>query len=282
MREGFVSCHSPQGFHRMAYYEWGPPDAEKILLCVHGLTRTGRDFDFIAAALADRYRVVCPDVAGRGQSEWLGDGALYNNRKYVADMATLIAALGVEQVDWLGTSMGGLIGMLMASVPGNPIRRMIVNDVGPYVPKAALDRIDSYLGVEFRFKDLWQAGRHVREAYTTFGNLTEPQWDHLTRHSVRETEDGSYVLCYDPAIATPFKAGPIEALDIWESWDAIDCPVLVLRGRDTDLLLSETVQEMTSRGPKTNVIEFEHCGHAPSLMEPHQIEAIRRWLAAEM
>ncbi len=262
----------------MAYTEWGPPDGE-VLLCVHGLTRTGRDFDYLAAAMSDRYRVVCPDVAGRGQSEWLADGTFYNNQKYVGDMVSLIAALGVEQVDWLGTSMGGLIGMLMASVPGHPIRRMIVNDVGPYVPKAALERIDGYLGVDFRFKDMWQAGRHVREAYATFGKLSDSQWDHLTRHSVREAEEGGLVLCYDPAIATPFKTAPIEALDIWTHWDAIDCPVLVLRGRESDILLVETVQEMMSRGPKTSVVESANCGHAPSLMEAHHIEAVRSWLS---
>lgn len=280
MRQGSVLCPSPAGFHRMTYYEWGPPSAS-VLLCVHGLTRTGRDFDYFAAAMANRCRVVCPDVAGRGQSEWLGDAALYNNRKYADDMAVLIAALGVDEVDWLGTSMGGLIGMLMAALPGHPIKRLVLNDVGPYVPKPALERIAEYVGIEFRFKDMWQAGRHVREAYAPFGKLTEGQWDHLTTHSVRaddENGDGGFRLCYDPAIAAPFKAGPVEAMEMWEVWDKIDCPVLGLRGETSDILLAETAEEMRTRGPKAELIEFQDCGHAPPLMAGDQIEAVRNWL----
>lgn len=286
MRQGSVLCPSPAGFHRMHYYEWGPPEAP-VLLCVHGLTRTGRDFDRFAAAMSDRYRVVCPDVAGRGKSDWLGDGALYANRKYVDDMAVLISALcadGVEEVDWLGTSMGGLIGMLTAALPNHPIRRLILNDVGPHVSKEALERIAEYVGIEFRFKDMWQAGRHVREAYAPFGKLSEEQWDHLTTHSVREEEEacnggeGGLKLCYDPAIAIPFKSGPVEAAEMWEVWDAITCPVLTLRGAASDILLPETARDMQSRGPKAELIEFEDCGHAPPLMAGEQIEAVRNWL----
>jgi pimeloyl-ACP methyl ester carboxylesterase len=278
VREHSLNCCSEDGFHRMAYYEWGSPDADRVLVCVHGLTRTGRDFDFIAAALEDRYRIICPDIAGRGKSEWHSDWSLYDNRKYVDDMALLIATLGVEQVDWLGTSMGGLVGMLMAAIPGNPIARMIVNDVGPFVPKAALERIGTYVGYDPRFKDMWQVGRHVREAYTTFGKLTEPQWDHLARHSVRELDEGGFALYYDPAIANPFNEGAISALDIWPVWDAIKCPVLVLRGAQSDLLLTETAAEMSRRGPRSELVEFDDCGHAPSLMETHQIQVVRDWL----
>jgi pimeloyl-ACP methyl ester carboxylesterase len=282
MRHDFVTCVSDAGYHRMAYTEWGSPDAERVLICVHGLTRTGRDFDFLAAALQDRYRVVCPDIAGRGASDWLRDPSLYNNLRYVDDVTALIARLGVKEVDWLGTSMGGLIGMFAAAFPGTPIRRMIINDVGPLVPKAALERIASYVGLDPRFKDMWQAGRHIREAYAPFGRkLTEAQWDHLARHSVRALDEGGFALTYDPAIAQPFQQGPIEAVDLWPVWDAIDIPTLLLRGAETDLLLPETAEEMTERGPKAKLIEFDDCGHAPSLMEEHQIDTIRHWLLGE-
>ncbi|MBL22856.1 MAG: alpha/beta hydrolase [Rhodospirillaceae bacterium] len=275
MREGSVLCPSSAGFHRMDYYEWGAPSAP-VLLCVHGLTRTGRDFDYFAAAMSDRYRVVCPDVAGRGRSEWLADPSLYTNRKYVDDMAVLIASLGVDVVDWLGTSMGGLIGMLTAALPNHPIKRLIINDVGPHIPQAALARIADYVGIEFRFKDMWQAGRHVREAYAPFGRLSDSQWDHLTTHSVRDHEDGGLALCYDPEIAVPFK--PVEAVDMWDVWDAISCPVLAIRGGESDVLLAETAEEMRGRGPEAELIEFADCGHAPPLMAGDQIHAVRDWL----
>ncbi len=170
----------------MAYAEWGAAEAARVVLCVHGLTRSGRDFDRLAAALAaSGCRVVCPDVVGRGSSDWLEDPAGYAYPQYLADMTALIARLDVEAVDWVGTSMGGLIGMMLAAQPGTPIRRLVINDIGPFIPKAALARIGDYLGQDQSFADLEAAEAHLRTVHAPFGPLTDAQWEHLTLHSVR-------------------------------------------------------------------------------------------------
>lgn len=273
-----VSCLAPHGFHRVVYTQWGAPTAKRVLICVHGLTRNGRDFDFLAPGLEDRWRVICPDVAGRGQSDRLTRVEDYNNLKYVADMATLIARLDVEEVDWLGTSMGGLMGMLMASMPGNPIRRLIVNDVGPFIPKPALERIDGYVGRAPVFDDFEGVIAYLRGVHAGFGRLTDAQWHHLAEHGSRRLEDRRYALAYDPAIGDAFRLAPLEDVDLWSVWDRIQCPVLVLRGAESDLLLADTAQEMTRRGPKATLIEIPECGHAPALMDPAQIAVVRDWL----
>ena len=273
-----VACIGPHGFHRVAYSEWGGPDNRSVLMCVHGLTRNGRDFDFLAAALEDRYRVVCPDVAGRGRSDWLGNPEDYNNPQYVADMAALIARLGVDSVDWLGTSMGGLMGMMMAAMLGAPIRRLVLNDVGPWIPKSALERIGGYVGLDPHFDDMAGVEAYHRDVHASFGPLTDAQWAHLAVHNTRQREDGGCGLGYDPAIGEAFRSNPIQDVDLWALWDAVPCPVLVLRGAESDLLTKEVADEMTTRGPKAALVEFEDCGHAPALMAPDQIDAVRRWL----
>lgn len=272
-----ISCLSPLGFHRMAYREWGAP-VSPALICVHGLTRNGRDFDHLATALEAEFRIVCPDVVGRGASDRLASPQFYATPQYCADMATLVAALNVKEVDWVGTSMGGLIGMALAAQPGTPIRRLVINDVGPFIPKAALQRIGDYVGLSWRFDTLQAAEAHMRKAYAPFGNLSDPEWAELTRNSVRRDGD-TFVPDYDPAIAVPFKTGPIADVDLWALWDRITCPVLVLRGAQSDLLMPETLAEMQKRGPKhVDVIEFPDCGHAPALIDPAQVAAIRNWL----
>jgi pimeloyl-ACP methyl ester carboxylesterase len=274
---------SSGGFHTVAYREWGPPGAERTAVCVHGLTRNGRDFDALAEHLAEAgWRVVCPDIAGRGASDRLRNPADYAYPQYLQDMTALIARLDVAQVDWVGTSMGGLIGMMLAAQPGgHPIRRLVVNDVGPFIPKAALERIREYVGVTWEFADLDAAERHVRRAYGTFGNLTDAQWRKLTEDSVAEKPGGGYVPNYDPHIGDAFAGQELQDVDLWSLWDGVSCPVLLLRGLHSDLLSANTAAQMTLRGPQATLIEVPDAGHAPALLSAAEVGTIRRWLAGE-
>jgi pimeloyl-ACP methyl ester carboxylesterase len=268
----------PHGFHRLAYHEWGEAGSEPVLVCAHGLTRNGRDFDALAQALADRRRVACPDLPGRGVSEWLTHPSDYGFPVYLADAAALLARLGGEHVDWVGTSMGGLLGMLLAGQPGSPIRRLVLNDVGPFVPRAALERIAAYVGNAPRFPDLTELEGYLREVHASFGPLTDEQWQHLARHSARRQPDGTFALHYDPALGTAVRAAPAQDLDLWASWDAVTCPVLVLHGARSDVLTAATAAEMARRGPRAEVEVIDGVGHAPALMAPEQVAAIRDWL----
>ena len=270
---------SPAGFHRNVFWEWAATrTGAGTLIAVHGLTRNGRDFDGVADALTDEFQVICPDVVGRGRSQRLADGALYGYPQYLADAAALIARLNVEEVDWLGTSMGGLIGLMLAAQPGTPIRRLILNDVGPFVPKAALERIGSYVGNNPWFESMDELEGYLRRVHAPFGPLSDMEWAHLALWSARPESDGGFRLAYDPAIARAFSA-PLNDVDLWSLWDRIACPVLVVRGALSDLLLSETAVEMVRRKPDTELIEFPDCGHAPALFAPAQIAAIRDWLS---
>jgi len=282
MRERSVQCFSPAGLHRMAYTEWGDPRNPRVLVCVHGLTRCGRDFDFLADALAAEYRVVCPDVAGRGRSDWLADKTLYGIQQYVGDMMTLIARLDVEQVSWLGTSMGGLIGMVLASQENSPIKRLVLNDCGPVLKAAALARIGEYVGMDPHFDSIEQAEQFVRLVSASFGRLTDAQWRHLTVHTVRTAVDGKVEFVYDPGIAVSYQPLVAEKKDIelWPFYDAVRCPTLLLRGALSDLLLPETVAEMARRGPRARCIEIPNVGHAPMLMEAAQVAPVADFLRA--
>lgn len=289
----------PHGFHRLAYHEWGDPENPHLVVCVHGLTRNSRDFDFLAAVLEKDCRVVCPDVAGRGKSDWLTHPEDYGYPVYVSDAAALLARLTAPQpasrlgkmlgrpfrrrqvtVDWVGTSMGGLIGMMLAAQPNSPIRRLVLNDVGPVIPKAALARIGEYVGKDPRFASLDEIEAYIRKVSAPFGPLTDAQWRHLTIHCVRRTDDGSFGFVYDPNIALPFRNGPLIDVELWSFWDKISCPTLVLRGSDSDLLLRETAQQMQSRGPATRVVEFPGIGHAPMLMNEDQINVVKDFVLA--
>ncbi len=281
MRHRTVQCAGAHGLHRMAYTEWGDPANPRVLVCVHGLTRNGRDFDFLAAALSQHYRVVCPDVVGRGRSEWLTVKTEYGFPQYVADMVTLIARLDVPEVHWVGTSMGGLIGMCLASLPGTPIKRLVLNDVGPMITVESIERIAEYVGAAPVFADLDSAERYIREVSAPFGPLTDAQWRHLTEHAVSPV-DGGLAMVYDPGIAEAFRKTPLVAdVDLWGMYDAIKCPTMVIRGAESDLLLHETAQEMSSRGPKASLVEFEGIGHAPMLLDGRQIEAVSKFLLAD-
>jgi pimeloyl-ACP methyl ester carboxylesterase len=263
----------------MAYLEWGDPRNRDVLVCVHGLTRTARDFDFLARELAMQFRVVCPDVAGRGDSDRLADARLYGIAQYVADMVTLIARLDVETVRWVGTSMGGLIGMALAAQPGTPVARLVLNDAGPVVARASLERIGSYLGKIPPMASLQDAESYIRSVHAPFGPHSDAQWRHLAETWVRRNDDGTYRAHYDPRIAEAFAATmPEKDLDLWPLYDAIRCPTLVLRGERSDLLSKETVLQMATRGPRANTIEFRGVGHAPTLMQEGQVSVVRDFL----
>lgn len=268
---------SAAGFHRIAYTEWG--DGPHTVICVHGLTRNGRDFDQLAYTLAESgYRVLCPDVVGRGRSDRLSNPDFYTYPQYLADMTALLARADVESVDWVGTSMGGLIGMLLAAQPQSPIRRLVINDVGPFVPKTALQRIGAYVGTDPVFEDVKAVEGYFQTVYQSFGQLTAQQWRHLAEHSVIERPDGRLGLAFDPGISKPLRAANLADVDLWASWDAVRAPVLVLRGAESDLLLPETAAAMCTRGPDTTLIEIPGAGHAPSLMQPKEIALIHNFL----
>jgi pimeloyl-ACP methyl ester carboxylesterase len=280
MKEDFVLCLDSSGFHRMHYYEWGDEDNPRVLLCVHGLTRTGRDFDFLAQALESDYRVVCPDVAGRGRSDWLGTKSDYSYAQYCGDVTALIARVtgGVQRtIDWVGTSMGALLGIILAARRGTPIRKLVLNDAGMLVPKAALERLGRYVGRERNFASLDALEAEVRRVCAPFGPLSDAHWRHLTVHGARQNADGTWTTGYDPAIRAPFD-GEIADVDLSSYWNAVRCPTLVIRGAQSDVLLAETAAAMATSGPRARIVEFEGVGHAPMLMVPEQISIVRDFL----
>lgn len=282
-----VQCISPAGLHRMAYKEWGDPANPDVLVCVHGVTRVADDFDDLARALADRYRVICPDVVGRGRSGRLRNPELYVVPQYVSDMVTLLARVLAngerQQVHWLGTSMGGLIGMGLASLPDSPIDRLVLNDIGPVLDPAALHRIGDYIGQDLRFPTFEAGAQFVREVSQPFGPHTEAQWDKMARDVLRQDANGEWVRHYDMGLALPFRAATPESVAadgqrLWAAYDAIRCPTMVVRGELSDLLSHATAEEMTRRGPRAKLVEIPGVGHAPMLIQPEQIAVIREFL----
>ena len=277
-RQHFVRSLSPHGFHRVAYREWGHPASSRTLVCVHGLTRNGRDFDVLATALADRFRVLCPDMPGRGDSEWLRDPNDYVFPTYLTALTAVLAHADVDQVSWVGTSMGGLLGMILAAQPATPITRLVVNDIGPAIEPAALVRIAGYVGLDPVFDTLQALEAHVREVSATFGALTDAQWASLAHSTARQMPDGQWRLKYDPGIAVPFRSAATAASDLWAVWDAIRCPTLVLRGVESDLLSAQAAAAMRARGPKPQFVEFAGVGHAPMLLSAEQIAPVVAFL----
>ncbi len=279
MRSRSIRGLNTKGFHRLHYTEWGTP-GDPVVVCVHGLSQNARSFDELAGKLAATHHVACLDVVGRGKSEWLAEPSGYNYAQYMADSNALIARLGVDRLDWVGTSMGGLIGIMLAAMANSPIRRLVINDIGPFVPKAAQERIGSYMTQENRFADMAAFEAYLREVYAPFGPLSDEQWRTMASHGARQNDDGTISPIYDPAIADAFRQGPMDDLDLWSLWDSITCPTLVLRGADSDILLAETAREMSQRGPAAKVIEFAGIGHAPTLQAGDQIAAIEEFLNA--
>ncbi len=274
-----VQCIGPSGLHRMAYTEWGARDNPRVLICVHGLTRNGRDFDALAEAMSGHYRVICPDVVGRGQSGRLRDPAGYGIPQYVADMVTLIARLNVDSVHWVGTSMGGLIGMALAAQEGTPIRKLVLNDVGPLITVESLQRIATYVGTDPSWAKFEEALAYVKLVSEPFGQLTEAQWHHLTETSIVQRPDGRWAFRYDPRIAEPFKAAFADKdIDLWPLYACIACPTQVIRGAESDLLTRDTWQQMGSCGPRAQLAEIPNVGHAPMFQSDDQIAVVRDFL----
>ena len=309
-RQSFLSL-SPGGFHRVAYLDWGNPAADHVVVCVHGLSRNSRDFDFLARDLAKHCRVVCMDVVGRGDSDWLADKGDYRFSTYLADAATLLArvtapaapaffgtfrsrrAHGAEprRIDWVGTSMGGLIGMLLAAKPGSPIRRLVLNDVGPFISWGSLYRLKGYVAGGGSFRSIAEVETYLREACAQFGPLSDEQWRHLAEHSVVPVGNGAggYRLRYDPGIADTLRGGHADpelplgpnflaGIDLWGTWSEIRCPTLVVRGAESDVLSRETLARMQALRPGVEVLELPGIGHAPALMSYDQIAALREFL----
>ena len=278
-----VQCLSPEGLHNMAYKEWGAVDNPQVLLCVHGLTRVGDDFDTIAAELSSDYRVICPDVVGRGRSSWLSHSYNYQVPQYVADMVTLIAALKAPHLAFLGTSMGGLIGMVLAGLHNNPIEKLIINDVGPHLNAEALNRISKYVSQSMRFATFEEAAQYIRSICQSFGAHSEPEWHKFCNDVLRQDINGMWIRHYDLKLGEPMQNITAEQSEaggrlLWASYDAITCPTLLLRGEYSDLLLKETALEMTRRGPKAQLVELAGVGHAPTLVHADQIAPIKNFL----
>lgn len=298
----YVNCMSPAGIHRMAYWEWGDPDNDQVLLCVHGLSRNGRDFDAVARALSPTYRVVCPDIVGRGASDFLKHAGGYAVPQYVSDIGTLLARLQPRTLDWVGTSMGGLIALAFAGVVKNAeagfalgkntalpattglsIRKLILNDVGPAIEPASIERIAGYVGKPVDFASFEDAVSHMKQSAASFGPLTDAQWVDFTRYVIVQ-KDGRWTQHYDLGIADVFatlkdeqklKAG--ETI-LWSAFDALTCPILLLRGQQSDLLSADTAAQMQARNPNLQLREIVGTGHAPSLMPDEQVAMVRDFL----
>jgi cobalt-zinc-cadmium efflux system protein len=280
-QHGFVQCASTSGLHRMAYIAWGDPSNSKVLLCVHGLTRRGSDFASLARAMSDRYYVVCPDVAGRGDSDFLANPMLYGVPQYVSDMVTLIAHLRPQQLDWFGTSMGGLIGMVLAGLDHQPIQRLLLNDVGPRIDPAFFIRLMQYLSKPVVFATQEQGLAYVNELTSTFGRHSPEQLLELNLPQL-VYKNGVWQLHYDPNINVPIMAtNPVTALAgekaLWKSFDAIKIPTLIVRGAESDLLSRATVAEMCSRNPHAKSVEIPEAGHAPAFILPNHIQIAREF-----
>ncbi|PRC92293.1 alpha/beta fold hydrolase [Solimicrobium silvestre] len=278
-----VQCISPDGLHRMAYKEWGEVDNPNVLLCVHGVTRVSDDFDALARELSSQFRVICPDVVGRGRSGWLRNPQHYQVQQYVCDMVTLLARINPPNLSFLGTSMGGLIGIGLASLPENPIQKLILNDIGPVLNISALTRIAQYIGQPMRFATFDEAAQFIRTISQTFGEHTEEEWHKFCMDVLRQDKDGMWIRHYDLKLAVSMQAVSPELAEamqmmMWAAYDAIACPTLLLRGAESDLLLPETALQMTKRGPRAQLVEFEKVGHAPTLVHADQITVIKDFL----
>jgi pimeloyl-ACP methyl ester carboxylesterase len=302
----YVTCPDSAGSHRMAYWQWGDPASAHVVLCAHGLTRQGRDFDELARALCERasdtgvsLRVICPDVVGRGQSDWLKDPAGYQVPAYVSDMLVLLAKLqseaAIDVLDWVGTSMGGLIGLVICGQADLPlpqrVRKLVLNDVGPTLEWSALQRIGTYLGKGGEFESLQQAADAMWVISSSFGPHTPEQWLALSTPMVRPVDDADtsapkrWKLHYDPSIAVPFTAGTqASTLEsqamLWRLYDQISADTLLLRGVESDLLSAETAKAMTERGPHARLVQFKGVGHAPTITSADQVEVVADFLWA--
>lgn len=263
----------------LAYVEWGDPQNPKTLVCVHGLTRNSRDFDFVAAALQHHYRVVAVDIPGRGRSSWLANALEYNNMFYAGVMAQFLAEKNITQCHWLGTSMGSLIAMGINAMQPGLIQKWVINDIGPFLSQAAIARIATYASQRPVFQNHSHAKQYFKNMYVSFGITNDAHFDHIAQHSVRPLGEDQLTLHYDPAVIEPFKlmAGKGDA-DLWQLWPATVMPTLVIRGAKSDLLTPDILARMCALGPHIQSVEIPGCGHAPALMDPTQIALVKNYL----
>lgn len=263
----------------LAYTEWGDSANPRVLVCIHSLSRQSRDFDFLAQRLQSHYRVICPDVAGRGASDWLHDKLGYNLVNYALHIVHLLQELKIQRVDWVGSSLGGMIGFVVNSIQPGLIQKLVLNDVGPLLPQVALQRIGAYVGLDPRFASPGEALEFFKKNFTPMNIQNETHWQHLLTHSLRPAENGTFRLHYDPGIAEPFKLIADKGdLELWSLWEDVKCPVLVLHGLKSDILTSAIVQKMKNTHQRTESVEYPDIGHLPSLMEDGQITTVEQWL----
>lgn len=296
MKNNYYLGLSEEGFHRIAYSEWGnKSNLETPIVCVHGQTRNRHDFDTLAEYLSERGRhVFCPDIVGRGDSGWFKNPLHYTYEQYIADMNVLIARTDATQIDWVGTSMGGLLGMILASLPNSPIRRLVLNDVGPQIPIKGISRLWEYAGKDPDFSSIEEAKTYFKRIYADFGQLSDAQWQRFTETSIREIAPGKFATTLDHGIKTvpaksklawglllhPHKAleGTFFDVNLWDIWYKLTCPVFVIHGKHSDILTASILHKMLQTHPNMEVLEILDAGHAPALLEQTQHEIIYQWL----
>jgi len=278
MKTQYVTSCSTGGLHQLAYTDWGNKENPDILICSHGLTRNKHDFDALARKLSSKRRVICFDLPGRGESDWLNNKLAYDYNQYTVDALMVIARTGAKKVDWLGTSMGGLLGMALASLENSPIKTLILNDVGPFIPKTALMRIADYVGKLPRFDTANELESYMRTIYAGFGKLTNEQWKHLLRYGQRRLDNGQVTLNYDPDISLAFSNKPLEDIDLWPVWNSIQQRTLIIRGENSDLLEQSTAEKMIASHANSELLEILNTAHSPALMNDTDIGLIEHWL----
>lgn len=281
MKTKHILAPNKGGKHRIVYQDWGDENNPKVLICVHGLTRNSRDFDYLAHELSSEYRVIAPDIVGRGQSDWLTDSSMYTMEQYASDMVSLITSLKLKEVDWLGTSLGGLIGMTLASQPNTPIKRLILNDIGPVIKKEAIAYLATALSETPHFQSLDDLRGFLKEAYVTMGHMDPHHWEHMVTYDHRITSEGKITRNFDPKITRWVTSMTNSDVAMWELFESIQCPILIIHGQESVILTSEICQEMLKRNPHASLITLPGVGHTPSLMPKAQIQVVEDWLSGE-
>lgn len=291
MQDKFFTGFSPEGFHKLSYLEWGSGcNNKKTVVCVHGNSRNKSDFTFLANGLSQDFRVAAIDLVGRGKSDWLKDKQNYSYRQYISDISNFISRLDVEEVFWIGSSMGGLLGMMVASLPNSPINKLIINDIGPYIPKLIADRIKQHVGIKFVANSFQEGAEAIKKLHASIGIIKQEHWDHIIKNSLIPETDGTYTMAYDPSSGLSFvddkelsDSGQIyedESGNVlfWSFWDKISCPVMIIHGEKSELLPLSIITEMKKRGPRFDYYCVKGLGHAPALMDDEKISIIRKWL----